>query len=54
MVNLSRVKEARIYYGEMTVSSISDAGTATCGKIKRKIEHSLCSLKINTNKYKMN
>ena len=49
MVNLSRMKEARIYYGEMTVSSISGAGTATCGKIKRKIEHSLMPYtKINT------
>ena len=43
------MKEARIYYGEMTVSSISGAGTAACGKIERKIEHSLMPYtKINT------
>ena len=32
-------KEARIYNGEKTVSSINGAGTATCKRMK--VEHSL-------------
>ena len=32
-------KEAKIYNGEKTVSSISGAGTATCKRMK--LEHSL-------------
>ena len=32
MLNLSRMKEARIYNGENTVFSINDSGTATYEK----------------------
>ena len=42
MVTLSLIKEARIYNGEKTASSISGAGktlTATCKRMK--LEHSL-------------
>ena len=39
MVTLFLIKEARIFNGEKTPSSISAAGTATCKRMK--LEHSL-------------
>ena len=39
MVTLSLIKEARVYNGEKTVSSISGAGKT--GQLHVKLEHSL-------------
>ena len=53
MVNLSLIKEASIYSGEKTVSSISGAGKTgqLCVKKKMKLEHSLTTYrKINSKK----
>ena len=53
MVNISLIKEARIYNGEKTASSISEAGKtgqATCKRIKIRMLPNI----INKNKLKMN